>query len=448
MFPNGTIVDIAIVEGLPAYQAWMMKSVRQTLGNRTSEWLYYPPPVTTNYIPPPGFFQRLVSFIKGLYYNVDTQTPPSSPEDENHTPTVAEQQALQQLLGTLKIDAEKFLGRPVVNIILVFPSLFPSIEREIFISATKNLSLNIISCPDTEHSAYAAAIAQRHAQYHAMALGGQSNISDSHYHSMVLSGRSWNGISGQPNLSDPSACVFGPHGVEDIISIEYTGEIFTLTQFQMFVGSTIYIPNLPPSKYFIAIRTSSSSTNDSASQVTDDEIFWETIRTKIRPTLVEQRTVPHHIMRLLINTPAFINSTHLLHILESTLGPLIPSISHPRGIRIFVLESEARAIYEKQRAHAAAFTCLLTDSSWKDTPLIYERVLHSLINQTAKEADIDMRFAAARGAALLGYEVDGLGGGCAEREVRVREIRVWGSGFLTSPMYMEPLWDEDLQWAL
>ncbi|KAF7853408.1 hypothetical protein EAF04_010701 [Stromatinia cepivora] len=166
-----------------------------------------------------------------------------------------------------------------------------------------NLSLNIITCPDTENSASAAAIAHRHSQSHST----PTKMFEIWRHT---------GFDQQSNQTSFSNCIFGPKGVENVLSIEYTGEIFTLTAFTIYVDETT---DIRETEYFIALKEPSSGSfaNQDKSQTAADESFWEDIKAKLRPQLLKGRTISGRTARLLLSGSGA-NDPTLLNILQSS----------------------------------------------------------------------------------------------------------------------------------
>lgn len=371
-FPNGTFANIALVEADVAYQALMIQKLHNALDNQ-DYGLIHPDEQRRDAESNNGRVIDLRQVISSAQRLLGLRT--SKPTSNTSNLTSPELPGLRSLIKALKTSTEEYLENAITNVTVTFPGLFNSTQKFLLHQALEEANLHSIACFDAESSANAAALAYRHAQFH----------------------------SNNPNVSSTTECIFGPFGAEEVISVDYTGSVLTLHTFELFVGKQISFQKY--TKHFAALRNSTGSSLSNI-DVTEDQahLFWENVTSNIRTFIMRSRTLPQRVLRLVLTGSAS-HDLDLLNTLQSAIGELLPSSNNPCAARVVLCEEELEQNYQDYLRRREGLTCLYTDPSWEWTIKAYENDLLALVDPPIDHNEgrnIDARFAAARGAALLG----------------------------------------------
>jgi hypothetical protein len=290
--------------------------------------------------------------------------------------TIPEQSALQSLVSVLKTRTEHYLGDTATNIMLTFPGFFNDTQKLLLYHAPEGAFIRSIACSGTESSANAATLAQRHGQF----------------------------LYNHPNSTSTTECISGPFGIEEVISVDYTGSVLAFHMFDLHDGRQTSFQK--HKEYFVALKN--SSTTFSNAQAAEDQslLFWENVKSSIRSLVVQHRFIRRRILRLVVSGTAS-HDQELLEALRSAAGELLPpSPNQPYAVRVVLSEEELERNHKEEDQRTKGLSCHYDNHSPEQALKDHEDDLLALIDppedQGAKEIGIDPTFAPARGAALLG----------------------------------------------
>jgi hypothetical protein len=307
----------------------------------------------------------------------------------------------------MKTKTEEYLEKPINHLTVTTPSFFTPTDKSDLKLALGKVSLHISSCGDIEDSAIAATIATRFSQF---------------------------SPKRDENMTS-AECMLGLFGVEEVVVVDYTKDVFALSIFQLNTGKQTWSEDRPDRKeHFVAIRNSSNTISELGSD-NEDTSFWDDIKTGIRQTALRRTVIHDRTLRLVLQGPPSLN-LKVLSTLHSALGALLPSPSQPRAIRMILTQQELRAKEQKRCDREKAFTCVLTDQEGEWRVKDYERdLLRAIYDANEGWIDVTEGFVGSRGAALMGLHSLGLP--CEERQVALERPWVWDNERSSSLWYPE-----------
>lgn len=312
------------------------------------------------------------------------------------------QSELVALLLELKRITEGYLEKPINQITVTTPSFFTSADRLDLNRALAEVSLHPSSCGEIEKSSIAATIATRFSQF--------------------PPDRGINMTSAE--------CILGSFGLEEVVTVEYTEDVFAFSIFKLFVGKQTW--KYHGEEEFVAIRN--ISTNNSGLDEDEDGMrYWNEIEMGIRQTALRRTMVDDRTLRLVLHGPSSLRPK-VLSTIRAALGSFLPNASQPRAIRMILTREEMDVKKEQRRLLSRSSMCVLFDqeSEWwvKDYE---EDLLITIYGADNGWSDFKQGFVGSRGAALMGLHYRTMS--CKERQAASARPWVWDNERSSSFFY-------------
>ncbi|KAH6671869.1 hypothetical protein B0J14DRAFT_594546 [Halenospora varia] len=382
-FPNGTFIDIALVETEVYYQACILSRIRNGGRDRRDRNIIYGGDLRQEHVDDrqkSGYLRQTISWVQSTFgltlpWNVEV-----APYDCLNTTNNSTQSYMRDMITILKARTEEYLQSKITEVTITSPGYFtPQIKSDLHMAL--NWSHLSIQCNEIYSSALSATFQTRHTQF----------------------------FQKPQDFTTPTECILGNFNMEEVVAIDYTGDVFTSEIFQLYIGHETW--SIRSNQSFIMVRASSSTASTELQY--EKKRFWGEIETRMRRMMIDATVaIPSRSIRLVL-TGSSATDGEMLSVIQNALGALLPSNTTPRAIHFVLSKEEIAEKASEEEEIRRGFTCRYPDEEGPWVVKDYEPDLLDNINFEA-EVDVDGKFLASHGGALLGLL--GRGVGCKERE--------------------------------
>jgi len=390
-FPNGSFFDLVRLEAGHTYQTRILQRLRNEhrlhVDHNLQNMEISPSIVHSNLVE--RHWRRALLSTQALLGMGAKTSAEDCITSQDHS---LAQLDLEALLVELKSITEAYLETPIKHITVATPSFFTSADISDLKWALMGISLHPLPCGDIEESSIGATIATRFLEF----------------------------PRDRDMTMTSSKCILGSFGLEEVITVEYTQDVFAFSVYKFFIGDKTW--NYKREGNFIAVGNLSSNIPKSGFE-RDEMGFWSKIVTGIRRVALHRTVLHDRTLRLVLHGPSSLRPK-VLSTIHAAIGTFLPNDSQPRAVRMILTPEEVYAKKIERGIISRTSMCVLFDQEEEWQVKDYEKDLLKIIHEAGNEwFEIKEGFLGSWGATLIGLQSRTMS--CEERQAALERPWVW-----------------------